>query len=544
MPQSVTVAISLGTQDLELKAGGIGNECPPESNTNNKAQTIPRQDQEQKEGSTSSHTKLKLKTLHLELEKPSSSVIGIKHHPIPQIKSNIHHHTMVKAAHPPAKRTKQIAKSKTKYKSKTSRARKLPTKINKTKAANKSTSAMAKHLPSSLPLKNSQPSTSTHELKQQQQGGGGGPETHLRRDTDPIVILPNTITNDYEMEKVARTVADMAADVIRYCASVFGPKLQRVIIDNESEAGSPHKKTSSSHLFGAAEATRHLPIIGSHKQGFTKGYSVNIDHEGNIHSMTSSNPGNHSISRTLSQEASPNSEMFDVQTVVIAVRRFVIEVYCPFLHSAKRNMGNDSPSADRIQLSTLLAIREMFLMNADKLFEFSHLKHSSINSIKRERTHLSHTVANAIIQNTAKRLHDRQPEGRFYADFTQATKNYDVKSEDFRFSLSRADVRSLYVHQGGSEIGQEESFLVKVSYNHARARHPLLVPHTKRVTFKDDDAHMGIARNESSVNCPVPTVCAAFHIEVAAASGETKDDSKILESLKKVLSHKRKALRV
>jgi hypothetical protein len=130
-------------------------------------------------------------------------------------------------------------------------------------------------------------------------------------------------------------------------------------------------------------------------------------------------------------------DLCGINTVIEAVRRFAMEVYCPFLLSARQSMGNDSPNVDRICLSTLLAVQEMFIMNADKLFTFSFLKQSPISLS--ETLYTSHVFANAIVWNTAKRLHSNVEQGQFFADFIKASHNYDTKSEDFQFLLTRSD---------------------------------------------------------------------------------------------------------
>ena len=49
-----------------------------------------------------------------------------------------------------------------------------------------------------------------------------------------------------------------------------------------------------------------------------------------------------------------------------AIERFAVEVYYPLLYSSKeRSVGTSSYSADRVLLSTLLALQEMLVTNAD-----------------------------------------------------------------------------------------------------------------------------------------------------------------------------------
>jgi len=624
MPTSVTVAISLGTQNT--KEGDNKNDCFSKKNIESPSLA-------QGQGTTAaplpSHATLKipqhlgggLQTQALELGK--SSVTGAKRGDASQI--NKYHHDVAKAAPAPIKRTKKVAKPKIKAKA-SHRGRKLPTKKNK--GANDLRPTEATPLPSKKPPPNSKnggesatavyqklpppkdvhPQTNKSKAKikrpkllppngeppkkrakkvkmaedpesnlsttnsqesaiSTRQGRGDSSQNPFTGGTKPKVNFPRTILEDSQIEKVVSVIVDMVADEIRYCASVFGAKSPNMVIDSEED--SPNEKISSATA--TSEATGNLPGGGRQeeeeefesskkhalslkssgfyasnrtdkKQGaaLSTGYSIKISAEGNIHPVknsacsletreygNSANSESRTKSETFSQGRPPSSELYDIRTVVIAVRRFVLEVYCPFLLSARKNAGNNSPSADRIRLSTLLAIREMLIMNADKLFSFSSLKRSSTEWVKRDRIYLPVVFANAIVKSTAKRLHSRQPESSFYADFIRAAQNYDAKSDDFQFSMDRADVRSVYTYPEGGKVGQEESVLAKVSFNYARARHPLL--YNKR---------LGVGEDETSLTHPVPTACAAFHIEAAAASDKTKDATKILASLRKVLRRK------
>jgi len=366
----------------------------------------------------------------------------------------------------------------------------------------------------------------------------------------------------------------MIANHIHYHASMFGAKRLKAVIESEDLLD---KEIPS--VTGAAETVRKS-LVNSHqeeskssialkslgvnascpaaeKQGVAAlrtSYFVNIFSERNIQAVKddffSLQTSEHGISAnsesrtkpvTFSQDGSLESEMHDVRTVVIAVRRFALEVYCPFLLSAKKSAGNNAPDADRILISTLLAIREMLIMNADKLFAFSYLKQSFTSEVKNERIYLSHVFANSIVRGAAKRFHFRHPERRFFADFIQAAQNYDTESDDFQYALARADARSIYAHTEGVKIEQQEkqeSVVAKIGFNYARARHPLF--NNEKLVSKHD-AQVGVVQKERSLTHPVPTACTSFHIEAAAASDETERDSHILESLKRVLRSKGEA---
>jgi len=283
---------------------------------------------------------------------------------------------------------------------------------------------------------------------------------------------------------------DMVADEICYCASAFDAGPQEPAISNQ----------------GVLPCNKMTPIQGSLPEEPTL----------KMHNLQA-------------KGRCPNLDRRDIQAVIYAIRRFVLGVYCPFLCSAKRNTRNGSPSADRIRISTLLAIREVLIMNAEKLFSFAYLNQPQpVNSVERDRTYLSHVFANAIIRNTARRIHTPSC---FLDDFVQATRNYDTKSQDFQISLARPDVRSVYILSDGRNIGQQASTLANVGFNYARVRHPLLS--NSNIGTKGGSNQAG--QEEFAISSPVPTACAAFQVKSDAACEETEDDTEILESLKKVL---------
>ncbi len=294
-----------------------------------------------------------------------------------------------------------------------------------------------------------------------------------------------TNLEDLQIKEAVNDVAGVIADEIRHCHFLFGLANRPKII-----------------------------IYGEMEGGFNKNTCV------------APNGGSGSASQGSSY---PNP--CDINSIVEVVMRFAVEVYCPFLLSARQSVKNSSPpNVDRVRMSTLLAIREMLIMNGATLFTCSTLKSLS------ERLYLSHVFANAIVRNTAKRLHAHAAEGTFFADFIQATHNYDSKTEDFQFALTRADARSIYVHQGGKQVAPEETIVAKMGFNYARERHPLL---------RNDRLHVKKSGDASIVNdrpltCAAPTACAAFHIESATrtTAEQGADDKETLESFKRFIKKK------
>ena len=153
------------------------------------------------------------------------------------------------------------------------------------------------------------------------------------------------------------------------------------------------------------------------------------------------------------QSTVPTSESYDIKFVATVIWEFVLETYHPFLLSAKQNKRHDSPNANRVRISTLFAIREMLILNAEKLFIVAHLKQSPTGSRVKESICSPHSFANVIIRNTAKRFHARHPESHFYDDFVQAIRSCGGKSKDLSLSLTQADVLSTHAHPDERKVG-------------------------------------------------------------------------------------------
>ena len=336
-------------------------------------------------------------------------------------------------------------------------------------------------------------------------------------------LLSNkTDTGDLQIKLAVDDVIDGVADEIQHCAFMFElTNRPHMIISKNAEGSTEEASDAPNSAHCSLKVSANGALLSAMKHS-ASACSSHVPQECGV--------GTHSTLPGPQKGSDP--DLHGIHTVIEAVRRFAMEVYCPFLLSARQSMGNKPPNVDRIRLSTLLAVREMLIMNADKLFTFAALK-QSLKSLS-EKLYLAHVFSNAIVRNTAKRLHPNAEQSQFFADFVQATHNYDTKSEDFQFSLPRLDARSICVYQGGKQVGAEESILAKVGFNYARQRHPLL--HKERYSREIS------IENGMPFTCPVPTACAAFHIEAATRVTDERedDDTKKLEFFRRLLRDKRK----
>jgi hypothetical protein len=194
-----------------------------------------------------------------------------------------------------------------------------------------------------------------------------------------------------------------------------------------------------------------------------------------------------------------------------AIRRFAVEIYCPMLYTSKdQSTGNSSHSADRVLLSTLLALRDMLIINAEKFFSCSLKDTSTIRGSGEEADANLMTrnqyFARTVVLNAAKALQRMSPDvflkhsvpnqGHVFERYLEASRNYDAKGDEFQFALEKLDARATYRNLKGSSLSERESILTRTSFNYAREQHPLL---------QQDDSFSG--RSEVQV---VPNACAVF----------------------------------
>jgi len=435
--------------------------------------------------------------------------------------------TTVKPTSAPITRTKQVAKPRSKAKSKAPpSSRGTATKKNSPGSKVTRSARQVKHLPSKKPAPNSKlggkPTKDEQHHTSKQEHVHPQAKTKRKTNSTKSTVLPQNIEQPKKRTKEIKTKKKTQKNI--------SPSKNQGTPNTSDELGKEGVGRPKPEVNAVTEDSRIMEVV----RGLM---DMVADEIGYCVPMFAPRPTTAPIGSGVNLPCSKTTSTtgFDVRGAVIAVERFVMEIYYPFLLSAKQDTRKESPSADRIRISTLLAIREVLIMNAAKLFTFAYLKQSPSDSVEEDNTQLPHVLANAIIRNTAKRLHSNYPESHFFDNFVQATQNYDAKSEDFQLALAPADARAVYTTYDGRKLGEQESLLAKAGFNRARTKHPLLCE-TKVAKYCDSKEARQVELVSSS---PAPTACAAFHIELGVADGGTEDDTKTLESLKQMLRRKR-----
>jgi hypothetical protein len=193
----------------------------------------------------------------------------------------------------------------------------------------------------------------------------------------------------------------------------------------------------------------------------------------------------------------------------LAIKRFAMDIYYPMLYTSFTEQGTEtSYSALRVLISTLIAIREMLIINSEKFFPFETPKDSSTHKESDEEATsklISRDIACAVVKNSAKALQRKSPdiflklqvsnEDSLFDQYLEASKSYDSKGDEFQFALGRVDARAVYQTAKGSQLGERESIMARTGFNYAREHHPLIQHNDGTSTGLRDDSQ------------PVPNVC-------------------------------------
>ena len=216
------------------------------------------------------------------------------------------------------------------------------------------------------------------------------------------------------------------------------------------------------------------------------------------------------VAETVAKEVRYLALESSTEKAELAIKRFAMEIYYPMLYTSFKEQGMEtSYSAIRVLISTLLAIREMLIINAERFFPFETTKDSSTQKESDEEATsskiISRDIASAVVQNSAKALQRKSPDiflklkfsnqDNLFDQYLEASKSYDSKGEEFQFALGWVDARVVYQTAKGSQLGERESIMARAGFNYAREQHPLIQ--------HNDGTSTGLRRDSQ----PVPNVC-------------------------------------
>ena len=167
--------------------------------------------------------------------------------------------------------------------------------------------------------------------------GGGVKSSSASREEQSKLFSNETDIEDMQIKNAVNDVICTVADELHHCAFLF-ELTNRPIISSEMEGGSNKKifvapnttHCSSKISDGETSLAAMKHCATSHSLGLPQGFSAE----------TSKAPP--------TPQVGSDSYQCGINNIIEAVRRFVMEVYCPFLLSAGQSMKKKSPNVDRI----------------------------------------------------------------------------------------------------------------------------------------------------------------------------------------------------
>jgi hypothetical protein len=331
---------------------------------------------------------------------------------------------------------------------------------------------------------------------------------------DRVAMAKAHLSNNSEIQNVVNAVATLVADEIRFgdCWHFDGPTPHHLVVpprihrtSKMLKNGSKLIDTRKSLLFSVESSNDHigdLNIKGTYPVPKHK-HQSNIEKNDHVMATNSVNIDN---------DSDKESKILK-SCIALSVKRFAADIYYPHIVSCKSRIGSNSVTSDRIIISTLLALREMMVMNADKLF-------SSFPKAK------VCACAGAIARSCAKKLASITSNFS-YENFLKACQGYDSQRADFRFALLEANAQSVCILPDGNKPSQSESIVSRIIFNKTRMSHPLV--YSEKLVTKYKSSYESTRLDKSySLTTPSPSSCTAFLIKTEQLNTDIIDVDNML----------------
>ncbi|KAL3792996.1 hypothetical protein HJC23_011009 [Cyclotella cryptica] len=329
---------------------------------------------------------------------------------------------------------------------------------------------------------------------------------------DRVAMAKAHLSKNSEIQNVVDSVATLVANEIRFgdCWHFEGPRPHHLVVppsihrtSKMLKNGSKLVDTRKSLLFGVESSSEQISALNfkvTHTLPWI--HQTNITETDHVVATKSENTDNDDDKAAKKLKS----------CIALSVKRFATDIYYPHLISCKSRICSNSVASDRIMISTLLALREMMTMNADKLFSsFPKAKVSA--------------CAGAIIRSCAKKLVSITSNFSF-ENFLRACQGYDSHRADFRFALVEANAQSACILPDGGKPSTEENMFSRISFNRTRMSHPLV--YSENVTkYESPSESTGIDKSYS-LTSPSPSLCATFLIKTEQLNSDIKEIDNML----------------
>jgi len=208
-------------------------------------------------------------------------------------------------------------------------------------------------------------------------------------------------------------------------------------------------------------------------------------------------PNEHEITKIIDRK--------DLITFACVVEEFAKEMILPSFMVAGVNECKES--LDRIFIGTLIALREVLMLNSDSIFFISRSESSnSTQRAKNQRKKFqSYVLATGLVAAAIGRL-DNDADAMIES-FKKAIEEYDRSHESFSKHLHKLDSRTAGIRPDGKYLSKEENTAWRIAYNNAREDHPLV----KYGNLNENHSFLTSPRPRLSI--PKPTACSVFMVQ-------------------------------
>jgi hypothetical protein len=224
---------------------------------------------------------------------------------------------------------------------------------------------------------------------------------------------------------------------------------------------------------------------------------------------------------TSSSEWSKKERSSHLIMAAASIEKFAYDVIVPSFiakgasDTSSTSLGKTSPN-HRVFVGALLALRELLIMNADKIFRGSHRKQEQNDTEstqqKEERLFRTKLLCTALISNSILIL-DASIAEDVIASFESALQGYDNGEEEFSSCLTPTDHTLKCVLSNGTKLKEMESLSWRVSYNYARSIHPLIQLKKDRDVLLACRKRFHESKSSSQIRSPSSNLCFVPMIE-------------------------------
>ncbi|GFH45954.1 hypothetical protein CTEN210_02428 [Chaetoceros tenuissimus] len=181
--------------------------------------------------------------------------------------------------------------------------------------------------------------------------------------------------------------------------------------------------------------------------------------------------------------------------------------------SSKNKSCISKDKGQRILVAALLALREVLMMNAERIFGPNFAKQSTNDAnndescsknIQKSESYVMkiQTFSTSIILNAICNLPKLESD-EITKQFLQASSKYDERDQEFASCLKRMDVRAVGTLPNGRLLKRHENLQFKVSYNVGRLEHPLIKEQLYRVRrIRSNAAYVCILDDQQGLKHP------------------------------------------